>query len=230
MDISKRLKTIANYVPVGTNCVVDIGTDHGYIPIYLIKNKIAKKCIACDINPLPLNNAKANIASYGLSDQIETRLSNGLAKINMGEADAIIIAGMGGMLIINILEEKKALVKAVGLLILQAQLDIVEVRRYIHSINFTIIDEQMVYEDDQYYTIIKAQPGYEKPYSTIGYLFGQKNIDKKEPILKQLIGSEIQRLNLLDKNIAKNKTRQAQKRLSEIREEIATYKEVYECL
>lgn len=230
MEISKRLKTIADYVPVATNLVVDIGTDHGYIPIYLIKNKMANKCIACDINLMPLNNARTNIASYQMEDQIETRLSNGLAKINMGEADAIIIAGMGGMLIINILEEKKELVKAVGLLILQAQTDIVEVRKYIHSINFTIIDEQMVYEDDQYYTIIKAEPGYEKPYSPVGYLLGQKNIDKKDSILKQFIWVEIERLKRLHNNISQNQTIQTRKRLAELKEEIAIYQEVYKCL
>ncbi len=230
MDISKRLQAIVNYVPKGTNTVVDIGTDHGYIPIYLIEHKIANRCIACDINPMPLGNAQKNIISYKMEDQIETRLGGGLSKIQKGEADAIIIAGMGGMLIIDILKENTEVVKAVGLLILQAQLDIIDVRKYIHQIEFTIIDEQMVYDDGKYYTVIVAKPGKEKAYSKRGYMFGEKTINKKEKVFKDFMQSKIKAFKLLEDNISKVETVQTTKRLKEVQEERFVYEEVFKCL
>lgn len=230
MEISKRLQKIASFVPVGTNQVVDIGTDHGYIPIYLIKNKIAKKCIACDINPMPLSNAKRNIKAYNMMGQIETRLSNGLSEIKIGEPDVIICAGMGGMLIIDILKGKLEVVKAAGLLILQAQLDIIEIRKYIHQIEFTITKEQMVYEDGKYYTIIVAEPGEESPYSELEYMFGKKIIQDKDLVFKEFISYKMKELNNLKEAISKIETEHAQKRLNEIQQKLLIYKEVFRCL
>ena len=230
MEISNRLKAIANCLPVATNVVVDIGTDHGYIPIYLVKNKIANKCIACDINPKPLQNAKNNISHYKMEAQIETRLGNGLSQIKKGEADAIIIAGMGGMLIIDILKENIEVVKAAGLLILQAQLDIMEVRKYIHSIEFTIVDEKMIYDEGKYYTIITAKPGQENSYSEIGYMFGEKIIEKNDVVFKEFINNKLSNLEVLERNISKAKTENSVKRLEEIRNEMQLYKEVLKCL
>lgn len=230
MDISKRLQTIVNSVPIGTGTIVDIGTDHGYIPISLIKKKRANKCIACDINPMPLSNAQKNISHYNMAAHIETRLSNGLVKVKKGEADGIIIAGMGGMLIIDILKEKPDLVKAVGLLILQPQLDIIEVRKYLHQIEFTIVNEEMVYDDGKYYTVITAKPGKEESYSDVAYLFGKKNIEKKDVIFKNFIKTKLSDLNHLEETISKAKTLQAEERLKEIKKEKLIYKEVLECL
>ena len=229
MDISKRLQTIVNCVPLGTGTVVDIGTDHGYIPISLIRSKRASRCIACDINPMPLSNAKKNISHYKMDSHIETRLSSGLAQIKPGEADAIIIAGMGGMLIIDILREKLDLVKAVGLLILQPQLDIIEVRKYLHAIDFTILEEEMVYDEGKYYTVITSKPGKQAPYSEIEYMFGQNIIEKKDMVFKGFIESKITEFNNLENNLSKAQTTQADKRLKEVKEEIRIYKEVLEC-
>lgn len=230
MEISNRLQTIANCVPIGTNVVVDIGTDHGYIPIYLIKNKTANKCIACDINPMPLSNAKKNITHYKMETQIETRLSNGLSKIKIGEPDAVIIAGMGGMLIIDILKENTEVVKAIGLLILQPQLDIIEVRKYIHSIEFTITDEQMVYDEGKYYTVITSKPGRENMYSELDYMFGKKLIEKKDLVLKEFLQNKLKNLEVLRNNISKVETINSIKRLGEIKKERRLYKEVLKCL
>lgn len=228
MEISKRLQTIANSVEIGTNMVVDIGTDHGYIPIYLIKNKIANKCIACDIRPMPLSNASKNISYYSMENQIETRLSNGLEKIKPGEPDAIIIAGMGGMLIIDILKDSLEVVKAAGLLVLQPQLDIMSVRRYIHTIDFTITNEQMIYDDGKYYTVITAKPGVEKPYSKRGYMFGQKLLEEKNLVFQDFTKSKVKELTILENNILRVDTPNSKKRLKEVREELGIYKEVLE--
>jgi len=230
MELSKRLQMIANCVPKNTHTVVDVGTDHGYIPIYLIKNKIAKRCIASDINLNPLNNAKSNIHHYKMNDYIDTRLGSGLSKVTVGEADAIIVAGMGGMLIIDILRDDLEIVKAVGLLILQAQSDIPFLRKYLHAINFSIVGEKMLYEDGKYYTIIIAKSGIEKAYLEIEYLLGKKLIETKSPTLQSYLNCEIKRLNQLIESLCNKKTKQAQKRLQQLKKEKKLYKEVLVCL
>ena len=95
MELSKRLQAVADLVTEGAS-VADIGTDHGYIPIYLIEHHIAEKVIALDINRGPLERARMHIVGHGLKEKIETRLSDGLEKVLPGEVDTMIAAGMGG--------------------------------------------------------------------------------------------------------------------------------------
>ena len=103
MILSPRLLKIAKCIDCDT--LADIGTDHGYIPIFAMNNGLCKKAIACDINKGPLLSAKENIELYNLSDKIETRLSNGLLSLSPMEADTIVIAVMGGLLIRDILTD-----------------------------------------------------------------------------------------------------------------------------
>ena len=131
--MSKRLNTIISLVPK-CDVAIDIGTDHAYVPIELIKKGIANKCIACDLRSGPLAIAKKNIAQNGLNNKIETRLGGGLAPLNQHEADCVIIAGMGGVLIRNILEEGKEKLRTDTVIIAQPN---------IYQDKFTIVD---VYE------------------------------------------------------------------------------------
>ena len=123
MELSKRLYAVASLVTEGAS-VADIGTDHGYIPIYLMKEGIASKVIALDINKGPLERARLHIVGNGLKGQIETRLSDGLCKVMPGEVDTMIAAGMGGALVIKILTEGKKVVDSLTACILQPQSEI----------------------------------------------------------------------------------------------------------
>ena len=104
MKLSKRLETIASFVPEGSR-IADIGTDHGYIPIHLVQEGKAKHASAMDVRKGPLLRAQSHIQEAGLIDAIEVRLSDGLLKLEKDEADCVVIAGMGGELMIPILEE-----------------------------------------------------------------------------------------------------------------------------
>ena len=95
MELSRRLYAVASLVTEGAS-VADVGTDHGYIPIYLMQKNIASKVIALDINGGPLERARMHIIGYNLKGQIETRLSDGLSAVQPGEVDTMIAAGMGG--------------------------------------------------------------------------------------------------------------------------------------
>ena len=106
MELSKRLNWIIEKLDK-VEIIMDVGTDHGYIPIYLVKNNIAKKVIASDINKEPLKKAKINASLDGVLDKIDLRLGGGLSPLKNREAEAVIIAGMGGNLIRDILENDK---------------------------------------------------------------------------------------------------------------------------
>ncbi len=157
MNLSKRLRMVADCVTKG-NVVADVGCDHAYISIYLVEGKVAPGTIALDVNEGPLLRAQENIVSYGFESLISTRLSDGLHKLEPKEADSIVIAGMGGALMIRILEEGSECVKAAKELILQPQSEIWRVREYLHNLNFEITKEDMCIDEGKYYTVLHAQP------------------------------------------------------------------------
>ena len=105
MELSIRLKTVAEAVTKG-NRVADVGTDHGYVPIYLVKNNLSPAGIAMDVNKGPLEKAQEHIREEKIGGKIATRLGNGLAPLEPGETDTVIIAGMGGDLICKILKAR----------------------------------------------------------------------------------------------------------------------------
>ena len=140
MQLSERLNTILSLVSQ-SKCVADVGCDHGFVSIELINRKIAENVIAMDIRQGPLMRAQEHIMQTHLSDKIQTRLSDGVAALKPGEADSLIIAGMGGNLVIHILENGKETVKDMKQCILQPQSEIQKVRKYLRENDFKIIEE-----------------------------------------------------------------------------------------
>lgn len=155
IKLSKRMKAVAGMVTTG-GVLADIGTDHGYIPIALVQRQKITGAIAMDINKGPLARAQENIASARLGDYIQTRLSDGVAALGEGEADSILIAGMGGELVIHILSEGEKVCKAASELILQPQSDIRKVREYLRLHHYKIVDEDMICEDGKYYPMMRV--------------------------------------------------------------------------
>ena len=114
--------------------VADIGCDHGFVPIYLVKQLISPKAIAMDIGKGPLQRAAGHIQESGLEDRIETRLSNGMEQLKIGEVDTVILSGIGGPLMIQILEAGKEVVQSLKELVLSPQSEVEEVRRYLTAL------------------------------------------------------------------------------------------------
>ena len=135
MELSIRLKTVAEAVTPG-NRVADIGTDHGYVPIYLVKNNLSPGGIAMDVNKGPLEKAKEHIRAEKLSGKIATRLGNGLAPLEPGETDTVVIAGMGGDLICKILKAKPEFLIEGKELILQPQSEWFKVRQILKEYRY----------------------------------------------------------------------------------------------
>ena len=132
-------------------CVADVGCDHGYVSIYLVQKGIAKRAIAMDVRQGPLSMAKENISQMGLSDRIDTRLSDGLTCLKDGEADGLVIAGMGGRLIMSILEHLDISSLRIKMALLQPQSELELFREYLGSKGYGIIDERIVLDDGKYY-------------------------------------------------------------------------------
>lgn len=159
--ITPRLQCIINHVT--GRVVADIGTDHAYIPIKLIEDGIAENVIASDIKEGPVEIAKQNISKYNKEDKIEVRLGGGLSVLKKNEADTIIIAGMGGEMIEFILREYEDIAKA-SLLILQPMNSQYELRKYLISNGYTIIDEDIAAEGFKVYNVIIAKSGVQKEF------------------------------------------------------------------
>lgn len=149
------MKAVAAMV-TSNGILADVGTDHGYVPIALVQRQKIPGAIAMDINKGPLTRAKENIAAAHLEEYIQTRLSDGVEELEPGEADSILIAGMGGELIIHILSEGEKVCKKASELILQPQSDIRKVREYLREHQYKIVDEDMVCEDGKYYPMMRA--------------------------------------------------------------------------
>lgn len=216
MQLSKRLEALANTVTKGSR-VADIGCDHAYVSIYLMENKIAEHVIAMDINRGPLERANVNIAQYGLSTKIETRLSDGAKKLNQGEVDSILIAGMGGALMVKILSERTSVMKECNELILQPQSEIFLVRKFLHKQGFRIDSEQMLVDEGKYYTILRAIPGKECYNSEVQYLYGKYLLEKKDSCLKEFLFHQLAKKKAILERLEQTN---AITRMEEIKKEI----------
>lgn len=195
--LSKRLTALADLVTPGHR-LADIGTDHGYIPIYLCQKHVIPSAVAMDIGKGPLQQATAHIGQCGLSDMIETRLSDGLAALQPGEADTILIAGMGGGLVQKILSEGAQVLTGREELILQPQSEITQVRQYLRQCGFQITEEEMILEDGKYYPMMKViQQKKEKSQTdTVSEqmedAFGPVLLKKRHPVLQEWLERELQ--------------------------------------
>lgn len=171
LTLSPRMQKIADCVAPGES-VADIGTDHAYIPIYLVRAGISPHAIASDIKPGPLKKAGENIRAYGLSEKVRTCLGDGFSGIRPGAADAAVIAGMGGEMIASIL--RLGVPRGVKKLILQPMTHISDCRRAVHAIGWSIWREYLVREVDKFYVIIVARPGQEPAWTSRDYLLSPK--------------------------------------------------------
>ncbi len=205
MQLSQRLSSVASMVTAG-NCLADVGTDHGYVPIYLYERNVIPHAIAMDVNKGPLERATLHIAESGMKEAIETRLSDGLAALKPGEAESVVIAGMGGPLIIRILSAYPETTESLKELILQPQSEIPEVRIWLYESGYEIVEEHMVFEDGKYYPMFKAvkNPQAEK-LSDLEYKFGKLSVLGEKDVLKAYLVREVaNKQNILNKLMEEN--------------------------
>ena len=153
IKLGSRLQTIASFVPQGSR-LGDIGTDHAYLPVYLMQNGIIDWAVGVDIHKGPYESAQQTIRMYGLEERIVIRLGNGLAPLKAGEIATLVIAGMGGTTILKILQSKPQVLQGVSTLILQPQGAEARVRQEVTIQGWKLKDESLVEEDGRVYSVM----------------------------------------------------------------------------
>ncbi|MCL8495523.1 tRNA (adenine(22)-N(1))-methyltransferase TrmK [Apilactobacillus sp. F1] len=224
--LSQRLKVVADFVPQNSR-VADIGSDHAYLPVYLMKQKQIEFGIASEVAQGPLDNAIQEIKAEGLSDRIDTRLADGLLSVQPEDRiDCVTIAGMGGILIKNILENGKSHLSGDELLILQPNVGEDRLRTWLTNNQYEISDETILREDGHTYEIIVAK----KTDKTVKYTeqeikFGPFLLKQHSDVFVEKWENEIERIEMVidQMNLAKHdkpvdKINSMKKEIEEIKE------------
>ena len=219
MELSKRLQAVADLVSEGL-VVADVGTDHGYIPIYLIETKKSPKAFAMDVNKGPLLRAKKHIAEHGLETRIETRLSDGVRALKKDECDCVVVAGMGGALTIKIMEEGKDIFRSLKEFVLQPQSELQKVRAYLYQNEYSIVEENMVLDDGKFYPMFRVINGQSEEYDAIELCYGKLLLEQKNAVLKNFLEKEKAVKELILSNLEQSFGEHIETRRKEIQEEL----------
>ncbi len=197
--LTKRMQAVCNLIK-DSKTVCDVGCDHGFVPIYLVKERAFTSALAMDINEGPLAAAGINIEMNGVADKVKIRLSDGLKMLLPGEAEAIVIAGMGGRLIVRILEDDlpKISDKLFGIkeLILQPQSELLYFRKSVRDMGFVCEAEDMVLEDGKFYPmgryVYKGVKASDDDDMAVGLYdkYGQHLLENKNEVLRMYLEKE----------------------------------------
>lgn len=184
-NLSLRLSKVASFVPKGA-VVADIGSDHAYLPCFLVHNGIVEKAFAGEVVKGPYESAVKKVNEEGLNEQITVRLADGLEAIHAQDGvDTITIAGMGGPLIVSILEKNPEKLQSVRRLILQPNIHAKVIRQWALDHNWSIVDEAILEEDERIYEILVLEPG-KMVLSEAEILLGKKLMqEKSEAFIKK---------------------------------------------
>ncbi|MGB4438098.1 MAG: class I SAM-dependent methyltransferase [Sedimentibacter sp.] len=212
-----RLECIKSMV-TKCNTAADIGTDHGYVAEMLLNDNTCDYVIATDLNEGPLSRAIEYLTSINLNSKCDFRLGSGLTVIKEKEADAIIIAGMGGELIADILEVSKNISKKSSQLILQPMTTAEKLRRYLCENGFKIIDEKIVKEYHHYYFVIKAEPGSAEIIDEIYYEFSKHLIEKKDPLMMEYINKILNINEKIINNLEKTNNKEYNEKIDSLKQ------------
>ena len=220
MDVSKRIEFIINNLDK-VECLADIGTDHGYVPLRALEEGKANRIIACDVNKDPLDKAKLNAILEGIGDELEFRLGSGFKPLDAGEANEVVIAGMGGNLIRDILEADLEKVSAVEMLVLQPAQNPEILRQYLYENNYEIIKEDLCKDEGIFYELFKVKraEGQAIELDSIYYEVSPMLLRQKHPLMKEYLELKVKEYNKILGFITEE-TESAINRKKEIEEKI----------
>lgn len=228
IHLSKRLLKVASFIQDGA-ILADIGSDHAYLPCYVCLNDKSVKAIAGEVNKGPYESAVRTVESYNLTHAIDVRLGNGLEVITLNDSvDHIVIAGMGGSLIKDILEAGKNKLKTVQRIIAQPNVDARNVRKWLVQNHFQIIEEEIIEENDHIYEIIVADRA--KSIESLSltekeFLFGPKLLEQKNEVFYKKWSHESEKLHRIVTQMKQAKVLNKEK-VSQFEEELNWMREV----
>ena len=214
--LSPRLDTVAGLVPRGF-VVADVGCDHGKLAIWLAMNG-APFVVALDVSAKSLTKTKVLVEELNLQNIVQTRVGDGLKKLRPGEADVIVIAGLGGPTICSILESSYNVAGAALRLVLQPMNAVGEVRRWLADNGFCIVAEQLAQDDGRIYQVLAAEPGSDgdPPMSLFDLEVGHLLIENRHPLLPRLLEFKIATIDKILAELAGKNSNKADARRSEL--------------
>lgn len=229
MQRSIRLEAILAWV-LPCDRAADIGTDHAYLPIELVRRGVCREALALDVRSGPLARAQAHIEQAGLEAVIHTRLSDGLDRLQAGEADAVIMAGMGGRLIQQIMERaggRPQLWGGIRQLLLQPQSEAHVVRHAVHRQGLRIERECLIQDRGQYYWILDCRPGHQQFEKDWQYVYGEYLPARRDAVLLAYLERQRNTISAIMRRLENENSEIAQSRKEALRADLAMAEEVY---
>lgn len=214
IKLSPRLNAIANLIPKSGG-IADVGTDHGYIPVWLAQNGYTGQIFATDIRKGPLSHAKQTALEYGLDSRIDFRLCDGLEMIHREDVQTVVIAGMGGENIAAILSAAQWTRQNDHLLILQPMTKSHALRSWLFENGYKVLSEMLV-EDGAVYEILTAVGGKDLPYSPAELLIGHRNLISEDALFISRLDKLIEKESRAKAGLCSSLKVEDKKHLSEI--------------
>ncbi|MCR4429861.1 MAG: class I SAM-dependent methyltransferase [Tepidanaerobacteraceae bacterium] len=225
INLNNRLLAVANMIPKG-HVVADIGTDHAYLPIYLIQEGISPRVIATEIKQGPYKRALITVRKAGLKDFIEVRLGSGLKVLEAGEAGIAVLAGMGGETISSIIREARPVADSMEFMVLQPMQNLPNLRKNLYDMGYKIIDEDVAIEGSKYYVVMAVCCQIPEPFDDIDITVGPVIRRKKTPEVLAYIRRKIEVIEGLIESMKTINTAPGQKALAKHEGELEMWKEV----
>lgn len=201
IKLTPRLQCVAEMVSP-CEIVADIGTDHAYIPMYLVQNGVVKKAVASDVVDGPVAIARANVSDYCLDGYVKVTKAYGLKSAK--GADVAVIAGMGGKLICDILAEDIDIARSIGTLVLQPMTCQYELRKFLHQNGFAIMRECLAKEEDKIYNVMTVSVGEQSFDDDFYYHIGKYLFESGDPLLAEYIHKKYEVLKKRIKGMKKS--------------------------
>lgn len=242
LKLSERLRALAELVPAGS-VLADIGTDHAWVPAELLLKGRISRAVAMDIGEGPLARAEAHIAELGLTEQVSLRLSDGFAALKPGEADCVLIAGMGGELMQGILTRGlgadgrpgPAFRAGVKRYLFSPHTEWEAFRSYLSAQGFRLTDERMLKEDGKYYLILVCENGdgeaaYREAESrgipvAAARRFGPMLLERRDTVLRDYMNERLRKEQEIAERLPESRRTAVSAKREELRESIRLLKE-----
>lgn len=215
MELSPRLRTVASLVYPNAG-FADVGTDHAYLPVWLLQRGIISHAVVSDLRQKPLERARQTAARYGLTERMSFRLGDGLSCIRPEEAQVITIAGMGGETIAQILEVAPWLLEGGFHLLLQPMSALAELRQWLQPHGYRIEQELLCQDGGSRYTVLSVKPGEMSPLTPAEWWAGRQIQGKSDPLRRELLNDLILRAERALKGIRNSKRLSDAPRRSEL--------------
>lgn len=211
VKLSPRLAAVVGYIPRGS-VMADIGTDHAYLPVYLVESGVCPGAVAADLNPGPYRAALESVVRAGLADLIAVRRGNGLQCLEPGEVQVVVMAGMGGGTMRRLLEAAPGVLAALERLVLQPMDDAPQLRRWLIDHGWRLADERLVEDDGHLYLVLAAEPGAEIIADDLALLLGPRILERNDPMLVGYLDSIIEQHRRVLKGLARSPRREVREK------------------